>query len=70
MAHEAQGVTVGWRLRLGRVWDAAGWAVLVYVLWRFLGPQSSADLNGVTGLRGVVDLPRGRPAVVEVATHT
>jgi hypothetical protein len=70
VAREARGVSVAWRGRLGRVWDAAGWALLAYLLWRLLGPRGSAGLEGVTGVGGVVDLPRGRPAVVEVAMHT
>ncbi|MEB3204684.1 MAG: hypothetical protein VKP57_08280 [Candidatus Sericytochromatia bacterium] len=70
MARDVRGVSVAWRARLARVWDMVGWAVLAYLLWRLLGPRESAGMEGVTGVREVVDLPRGRPAVVEVATHT
>ncbi|MEB3299226.1 MAG: hypothetical protein VKO21_07045 [Candidatus Sericytochromatia bacterium] len=60
----------GVRARVGRLLDLAAWGLLAVVLWRFLGPQGSADLAGVRGVRGTLDLPPGRPAVIEVASHT
>ncbi|MEB3237408.1 MAG: hypothetical protein VKO64_07270 [Candidatus Sericytochromatia bacterium] len=59
-----------WRTRVGRLLDMAAWALVAVVVWRFLGPQASADLAGVRGVGGVLELPPDRPAVIEVSSHT
>ena len=56
--------------KVEKLFDRVAWLVVAFVLWRFLGPRGSADLAGVTGPAGIAGLPAGRPAVLEVSSHT